>query len=54
LNKQPFHSCNLAYCRNIHLVSIEFQNIDNNPATPSKKSFSPSIVIILQFVWPLG
>jgi hypothetical protein len=26
---QPFHSHTLAYCRPIHQISIEFQNIDN-------------------------
>jgi hypothetical protein len=30
LTIQPSHSCTLAYCRPIHLISIEFQNIDNN------------------------
>jgi short subunit fatty acids transporter len=38
----------------MHLISIEFQNIDNNPATPTKITFSsPSIVIILQSVQSL-
>jgi short subunit fatty acids transporter len=51
---QPSHSYTLAYCRSMHLISIEFQNIDNNPATPTKITFSsPSIVIILQSVQSL-
>jgi hypothetical protein len=41
----------LAYYKPIHLISIEFQNIDNVPGFPPKKLFlSPSIVIILQSV----
>jgi hypothetical protein len=49
LTIQPFHSYTLAYCRPIHLISIEFQNIDNNQGSPPKKTFSfSSIVIILQ------
>jgi hypothetical protein len=31
----------LAYCRPIHLISIEFQNIDNNLSSPPKKLFLP-------------
>jgi hypothetical protein len=31
-----WHISTLAYCRPIHLISVEFQNIDNNPATPAK------------------
>jgi hypothetical protein len=49
LTTQPSHSYTLAYCKPIHLISIEFQNIDNNSSSPPKKTFSsPSIVIILQ------
>jgi hypothetical protein len=51
LTIQPSHSYTLAYCRPIHLISIEFQNIDNNQESLPKNSFySPSIVIILQSV----
>jgi hypothetical protein len=50
LTIQPSHSYTMAYCRPLHLISIEFQNIDNNHRTPPKTfSFSP-IVIILQSV----
>jgi hypothetical protein len=38
---QASHSCTLAYCRPIHLISIEFQNIHNNPVTLQKNFFSP-------------
>jgi hypothetical protein len=39
----------LANCRPIQLISIEFQNIENNHGFLSKKTFSsPSIVIIFQ------
>jgi hypothetical protein len=50
LTVQHSHSYTLAICRPIHLISIEFQNIDNNPGSPPKKISFPSIVIILQFV----
>jgi hypothetical protein len=50
----PSHSYSLAYSIATHLISIEFQNINNIWATLSKKTFSfPSIVIILQSVQPL-
>jgi hypothetical protein len=39
----------LAYCRPIHLISIEFQNIDSE-GSPPKTFSSPSIVIVLQSV----
>jgi hypothetical protein len=39
LTIQPFHSYTLAYCRPIHLISIEFQNIDNDLGYPPKKNF---------------
>jgi hypothetical protein len=41
LTMQPSHSYALAYCRPIHLISIEFQNIDNDPGSPPKKLFLP-------------
>jgi hypothetical protein len=28
--------CTLAYCKHVHLISIEFQNIDNNLGNPPK------------------
>jgi hypothetical protein len=31
----------LAYCRPIHLISIEFQNIGNDQGSPPKKRFLP-------------
>jgi hypothetical protein len=31
----------LANCRPIHLISIEFQNIDNDQGSPPKKLFLP-------------
>jgi hypothetical protein len=31
----------LAYCRPFHLISIEFQNIDNGQGNPPKNFFSP-------------
>jgi hypothetical protein len=31
----------LAYCRPLHLISIEFQNIDNDQGNPPKKLFFP-------------
>jgi hypothetical protein len=46
LTIQPFHSYTLAYCRPIHLISIEFQNIDNDQGSPPKKLFLP-----LQLLW---
>jgi hypothetical protein len=39
LTTWPSHSYTLAYCRPIHLISIEFQNIDNNLGTLPKKLF---------------
>jgi hypothetical protein len=39
LTIQPSHSYTLAYCRPIHLNSIEFQNIDNDQGSPPKKLF---------------
>jgi hypothetical protein len=54
LTIQPFHSYTLANCRPIHLISIEFQNIENKHGSLPKKAFSsPSIVIILQSMWSL-
>jgi hypothetical protein len=51
LTIQPSHSYTLAYYRPFHLISIEFQNIDNDQGNPPKKLFPPpSIVIILQSV----
>jgi hypothetical protein len=51
LTTQPSHFYTLAYCWPIYLISIEFQNIDNNLGSPSKKTFlSSSNVIILQSV----
>jgi hypothetical protein len=47
LTIQPSHSYTSAYCRPIHLISIEVQNIDNDPGSPAKNIFSPSIGIIL-------
>jgi hypothetical protein len=41
LTIQPSHFYTLAYCRPIHLVFIEFQNIDNNQGSPPKKLFFP-------------
>jgi hypothetical protein len=35
----------LAYCRPIHIISIEFQNIDNNPGSPPKKK-----ILLLQLL----
>jgi hypothetical protein len=39
LTTRPFHSYTLAYCGHIYLISIEFQNIDNNPSNPPKNFF---------------
>jgi hypothetical protein len=51
LTIQPSHSYTLAYCRPIHLTSIEFQNIDNDHSSPPKKIISyPSTLMILQSV----
>ena len=36
---QPFHFYTLANYRLIHLISIEFQNIDNNQCSPPKNFF---------------
>jgi hypothetical protein len=41
LTMQPSHSYTLAYRRPIHLLSIEFQNIDNDQGNPPKKLFFP-------------
>jgi hypothetical protein len=49
LTIQPSHSYTLANCRPIQLISVEFQNIeDNHGSLQTKKISSPSIVIILQ------
>jgi hypothetical protein len=37
----PSHFYTLVYCRPIHLISIGFQNIDNDLVTPPKKLFLP-------------
>jgi hypothetical protein len=39
LTTWPFHSYTLAYFTPIHLVSIEFQSVDKNPAPYQKKFF---------------
>jgi hypothetical protein len=39
LTTQPSHSYTLAYCRPIHLISIEFQKIDNDQALAPRKLF---------------
>jgi hypothetical protein len=39
LTIQTSHFYILAYCRLAHLISIEFQIIDNHPSTPPKNSF---------------
>jgi hypothetical protein len=39
LTTQPSHSYTLAYCRHVHLIFVEFQNIDNNPCIPPKTFF---------------
>jgi hypothetical protein len=41
LTTQWSHSYTLAYCRPIHLISIEFQYIDNNQGSPPKNFFFP-------------
>jgi hypothetical protein len=41
LTIQPSHSYTLAYCSPFHLISIEFQNIDNDQGNPPKKLFLP-------------
>jgi hypothetical protein len=41
LTTQPSHFYTLAYCRPLHLISIEFQNIDNDQGNPPKKLFFP-------------
>jgi hypothetical protein len=41
LTIQPSHSYTLANCRPIHLISIEFQNIENNHGSLPKKLFIP-------------
>jgi hypothetical protein len=46
LTIQSSHSYTLAHCRPIHLISIEFQNIDNDQGFPPKKLFLP-----LQLLW---
>jgi hypothetical protein len=46
LTIQPSHSYTLAYCRPIHLISIEFQNIENNQGSLLKKPSLP-----LQLLW---
>jgi hypothetical protein len=39
LTIQPFHSYTLAYCRPFRIISIEFQNIDNDRGNLPKKLF---------------
>jgi hypothetical protein len=39
LTMQPSHSYTLANCRPVHLISIEFQNIENNHGSLPKKLF---------------
>jgi hypothetical protein len=46
LTIQPSHSYILANCRPIHLISIEFQNIENNHDSLPKELFLP-----LQLLW---
>jgi hypothetical protein len=41
LTVQPSHFYTLAYCRPIHLISIKFQNIENNYGSLPKKLFLP-------------
>jgi hypothetical protein len=41
LTIQPSHSYTLANCRPIHLISIEFQNIENNHGSLPKNFFFP-------------
>jgi hypothetical protein len=41
LTIQPSHSYTLANCRPIDLISIEFQNIENNQGSLPKKLFLP-------------
>jgi hypothetical protein len=41
LTIQPFHSYTLAYCRPIHLISIEFQNIEKNQGSLQENFFFP-------------
>jgi hypothetical protein len=35
----------------IHLISIEFQNIDNDQGNPPKKVFSPPSIVIIYQSW---
>jgi hypothetical protein len=46
LTTQPSHSYTLASCWPIYLISIEFQNIDNNWGSLPKKLFFSSLVAI--------
>jgi hypothetical protein len=41
LTIQPSHSYTLANCRPFHLISIEFQNIENNHGSLPEKRFLP-------------
>jgi hypothetical protein len=41
LDYSTFHSYTLANYRPIHLISIEFQNIENNHGSLPKKLFLP-------------
>jgi hypothetical protein len=38
---QPSHYYTLTYCRPFHLISIEFQNINNDQGNPPKKLLLP-------------
>jgi hypothetical protein len=40
-NYIAFHCYTLVYYRPIHLISIEFESIDNNVDTPPKKPYFP-------------
>jgi hypothetical protein len=54
LTTWPSHSYTLAYCRPTHLIYVGFHSLDNNLGAPPKKHFKcPSIVTILQSMWPL-
>jgi hypothetical protein len=41
----PFHYYTLAYCKLVHLISIEFQSIDSNLGT--KKTFSSLAIVVI-------
>jgi hypothetical protein len=54
LTLQPSHSYTLANCRPIHLISIEFQNIENNHGSlPKKRFLLVQLLWILQSMWLL-